>query len=1398
MTMPDDVKIHAQERLDKDDAQAIADTGNDHLKQHDLRVLLSDRPVGGFVLDGFRIALDLVAATVTVYNGIAVDRDGQEIGDSESYIKSKNIVLTSDGTHYIMVEYRQDDTQTDARAFMDPTFDNGTDPSGDPRPQGREFTLQVPTRKHPTWQIVTNKTGFPAQIADPYSAVTRSVLVPLATVEVFAGAIIGATQVSARTTILQEYTALGLPQEDWVLVNDARLFAIGPVATVTLVDELGVVQGAGLPLATISQENNSLQITGIGALNPEIGWVIQSDSAATYLTYLLTGGATDQEFTLPQVDQISEVAFQQGLSFLQDPDAPVAGTTVFPNVTTTDVPTARTPQNIRDLGSFFWAMTSVVREMKFGASSTIAAQRWADGLRTGTLNEVYNARIDESSTGVGQVPTYQTLLRDREVANKEYITTVGDGVISFGDWNGVQGLHDLFVWLLAQEVAATTFSGKILIKEGTYDWNTIAVPVDTITIFSRGITLEGTARDEVIMTNVPTWVITNNGLGAPLNLAFKNMSITTKAWAGGLDTGNRQWLYVTGEPADGIEVVNCIVSGGGFENATATQWAAIDLAGVGAGNRVDNVSVKGSTINLQEGGRGVYLHQFTERIKVIDCVFNWFGLGAVITGAGLQIDTITYGVLLGHGYGVEVRDNKFIGFPSTITVLQAPQCVLSAQNAALVKFERNYFDAQPFTSGIAAASARLGRTPLEFGVGLFVTNCEDTQITIGSCYFGSFEKAIDCSSSASVTVEKCTFEGCNIGIEATAEDTTTAVIPLSHVYRDNDFLGTGHLVGATADQLGCLGIWIKATDLPTLASSFALSGNYFEGLAVGVYVGEPGDAAGDYEDAIEAMTINGNVFKDILNSAVFVEDWFSEDDTFANDDEFGLETLSVRGNEFTRCCLSPESTNFSGSAANTLTTNGNTAEGTVIHGAGAVWNVSDNSFNGCYVAGPVAVPTVNRLIYGDSRCRSATICNNEGFDSFPNFAAGPAYYYVDMRIGFRPVAVAPNAPRSTFKFDNNSFGRTGTNLPNVVTELSGVQLRPSIDWTGNFPTSDVVDGLVVDGSVSDNTLDLMNPEHFFFVDAWVVPMAAARHLTIGNMTISDNVVDAFVRGGMNYTTPNLIDAYCFGTASIDRNVPIGTTNETRQQGGSVVIEGNTLAFRILDSYTPVAALAGYRAIKLWDYPGRFQIGKNTCINGAVEILSSMPAAGDLQGDYDVQYILNIGNNIIDLDNFDDAAQNLDCLLLQTVTGLPNTVGGAPGTAIDHQNQTTIESNQFRVRNTGGALPTNSYGIYIHSSAGWDAPNIAVGNHQVTISGNTQFGCINRWNGAAAPDWAGVLAANLKFSYFGNTQAGTGGTAHWSVLLGAPQASAGGLIAYGNMVDGGLIDPGVHGGAGDGM
>lgn len=468
--MPKKVRYHANERVDLLDlVRSSNDYTSEYLAFNVERSWLDNR---SRILEGFRVELADQAANpgqFTIHNGSALDRDGVTINNEESVTTAKTYTLPgASATYYVEIEFVESDSDTDARAFWDPTFDNGTDPDG------KEFAVNAATRITPDWQIVTPVSTSAFSIdADPNSRrIPVAVLETNASTEI-AGPI-GLIPVQAAS-VLEEDTDIATTA-DRIRVLNSRLFNVGDDITV----DFG---GAGAETVTITSNdttNGIVQFTPAMAVDHEAGAIVKvSSGTGRFLRERKAAspaaGAADWRRGMFQGDEV------RGTALVQDKDT-------FGK---------RDDWNVQGLKDYVDFLAAQVRDIKWGATRPGTQSPGAP-----TSFDV-NARYFESAGG----------LQGARVVT----VSIGNGSTSYGDFNGTD--EQPFIDAVA---ALPASGGRIFVKRGTYDFTdavTIAAPVELVGEGSEVTTL----RQTNTTAGTPLFIFT--GISATSRLSDLNLRL---------------------------------------------------------------------------------------------------------------------------------------------------------------------------------------------------------------------------------------------------------------------------------------------------------------------------------------------------------------------------------------------------------------------------------------------------------------------------------------------------------------------------------------------------------------------------------------------------------------------------------------------------------------------------------------------------------------------------------------------------------------------------------------------------------------------------------------------------------------------------------------------------------
>src|SRR5690606_2302220 len=117
--MPKRLKVHPGERIDLVDYVHGANEYTQESQKFLLERELLDRR--SRILDGFRVRVEDQTANpglITIFNGNAVDRDGQLINNEQTPNDSRSITLLGANLNfYVEIEFIENPSDTDARFF---------------------------------------------------------------------------------------------------------------------------------------------------------------------------------------------------------------------------------------------------------------------------------------------------------------------------------------------------------------------------------------------------------------------------------------------------------------------------------------------------------------------------------------------------------------------------------------------------------------------------------------------------------------------------------------------------------------------------------------------------------------------------------------------------------------------------------------------------------------------------------------------------------------------------------------------------------------------------------------------------------------------------------------------------------------------------------------------------------------------------------------------------------------------------------------------------------------------------------------------------------------------------------------------------------------------------------
>jgi len=474
--MPKPVNILPNERIDIPDftqqTQGLSQGDQEQLLQ---QFILDNYPA---VLNGFRVAIadqGSFPRVLTVHNAVAFDRDGQVVSNEDDLDAQRSITLPTTGTFYLEVQYVETASDTDARAFWDPTFDNGTDPSGDPRPKGREFTENVATRLTPDWQIITpvSTTGFEID-TNP-----NSTKIPVARIHVAGGGggTIVAVTAAALTGVLQKVVS---PSSTTAALFNTREM----LDSFTLRFDPGLGTQEDITINGNDRTNNILTLGSTPVhTHPAGSRVIVA--GATPTQFVPEGPLTAGTATSDARPRFFQASVDRGHLVNLDPT----------NGPATDADRARSDEQIVKLKQHVDFLAAQLQEMKFGNwSADTLGNNGPPYQNLDTRNNYY-----DSAGGL--------------LGARTNTVSIGDGVTTWGDFNlaqivaaGGTDLFDVMVAALDYMQLLPGQSGTIYIKAGTYNISQQLTLAGDCTIIG-----DGPSQTKIQLTGAAPFVTIGSG-----------------------------------------------------------------------------------------------------------------------------------------------------------------------------------------------------------------------------------------------------------------------------------------------------------------------------------------------------------------------------------------------------------------------------------------------------------------------------------------------------------------------------------------------------------------------------------------------------------------------------------------------------------------------------------------------------------------------------------------------------------------------------------------------------------------------------------------------------------------------------------------------------------------------
>lgn len=466
--MPKRLNIHPNERVDLVDFSVASSSYTTEKASFTLDRTYRD--AFARFLRGFSVSFD--GNQITVFNGVAIDRSGEVLNNEDQANASRTVTLptTPSQAYYLEVLFTEAQTDTDGRAFWDPTF---TNPS--PVPSGRDFLLNVSTTWTPDWTVEFNTTGFATSV-NPNSR-----RIPLIQVKTGVSGLIdpGSAGFQFGTSVLSSVMLEDVQSGTTSFrVVDPVAFRIGDAINV---DALG----SGLEAATVANIDyvNGIITLGGPLTNAHLaGSIIRRTTGGTFLLQETNPndlvGRADVRKRMFQGDEI------RGSALTVDRDGLL--------------PTDRSDLDVATIKDEVDFLSAQIRELKFGSLRSDTNQA--------SLPVSYSAlpRYFDNAGGVAGA--------------RSFSITIGDGVNSFGDFNGLDELPFLTAAAFLQTLPVP--GGSVFVKRGTYSFTGPVTLASSTTVVGEGRTSTFIINQS---TTDPAFICSS--AGPVVNVTFKDMAL---------------------------------------------------------------------------------------------------------------------------------------------------------------------------------------------------------------------------------------------------------------------------------------------------------------------------------------------------------------------------------------------------------------------------------------------------------------------------------------------------------------------------------------------------------------------------------------------------------------------------------------------------------------------------------------------------------------------------------------------------------------------------------------------------------------------------------------------------------------------------------------------------------
>lgn len=924
--MPKQLKIHPNERIDITDfLRGSTEYTQESMTAIHKRLLLTRESL---FLDGFRIELADQTANpgqLTVYNGNAIDHDGFHLNNEDQINTGRTITLGSPSTtYYLEVQYTESDTDTDARAFWDPTYAN----SG-AIPDGREFTLNVATRIAQDWEVVTpvSTTAFTV------TSTPSSTRVPVAKI---------ITDGTGKITTAVNPNLSLVPAAD-VLAKD---FSIGDTSlrltstrifpdTGTITVDYGGSSAESVNITANDREEQILTISPALSNNQVAGAIVRLTSGSgrwvkERVSSTPVSADIDHKIKFFGGDEYTGVAYS----------------------TSKDDFGERDDNGVRSIKDYVDFISAQIREMKFGS------------MRPDSKNQAppsaFSAepRYFESAGGIQGA--------------RGAMVTIGDGTTTFGDFNGTDETP-----FIDAAAALANNGGVLYVKNGTYTIGSTVNFSATKPVHIVGDGTDATDIDSQVAAG-PVFSFSAASICSLSNLSvgtsalyhpivveissFGQFVIRNCVVGGSIDAGDSQLFYAE----------NTRIAGASGANAVSFSLADTEKYFVNCNiSAASDAGISGTlnelyVSNCKFTGAGEGIHgttSATKNVHISNCIFTVesSAIEFDVSATNVHISNCTYA----PAATLSLSDHFFqVGGPVTrvdIIGCKADVAYTGTSVGSKAFLIRVDGGADP-VRGLAIQNCNLTSTDdsqyvtaLQIGVSEEVVG-----LSFSDCVIEGFQTGVNVDSTSSfrtlLNVRGCLFEMNTAGPDRTGVSVSGS-INSEVVVEDSDIRSAG---GYTIDSSLNQGYLFVENCFLTGGDGIIRTHSSAEGTVIRSNYLDMGTSE---TGAVEAIYVSNNGA--FFNGKILIED--NTLDVFAGSsaDAAGIrldtvENAVVRGNHIVRV--------VSGSAG--------FARGISVEG-GTYVIVKDNVINGVGASGAVGADTADIYLLGSDIQCSDNVLNTE-------------------------------------------------------------------------------------------------------------------------------------------------------------------------------------------------------------------------------------------------------------------------------------------------------------------------------------------------------------------------------------------------------------------------------------